>query len=167
MWDMFLKGGLLMWPILALSVWALTVIVWKVSRLSALLRELRRDAPAGSLAPLWETKISGAPDKALRYAVSRLILSEERHIESLSLIATLSPLLGLTGTVMGIIETFQVLSSAGLVEANALAGGIWQALLTTVAGLLVAMPAYAAFHALEGVLSTLELRLEERFFSDS
>jgi biopolymer transport protein ExbB len=65
-----------------------------------------------------------------------------RHIRSLELVAMISPLLGLLGTVLGMIQSFQELELAqGAANASVLAGGIWQALLTTAAGLVVAIPA--------------------------
>ena len=65
-----------------------------------------------------------------------------RHIRLLELIAMVSPLLGLLGTVLGMITSFQELElAAGAANASILAGGIWQALLTTAAGLVVAIPA--------------------------
>lgn len=65
-----------------------------------------------------------------------------RHIRLLELIAMVSPLLGLLGTVLGMIQSFQELELAqGAANASVLAGGIWQALLTTAAGLVVAIPA--------------------------
>lgn len=66
----------------------------------------------------------------------------ERGLGTLDLVAQLAPLLGLFGTVLGMIEAFQKLQSAGSsVDPSLLAGGIWVALLTTAAGLAVAMPA--------------------------
>lgn len=65
-----------------------------------------------------------------------------RNIRILELIAMISPLLGLLGTVLGMIQSFQELELAqGAANASVLAGGIWQALLTTAAGLIVAIPA--------------------------
>lgn len=65
-----------------------------------------------------------------------------RHIRLLELVAMISPLLGLLGTVLGMIQSFQELELAqGSANAAVLAGGIWQALLTTAAGLTVAIPA--------------------------
>lgn len=65
-----------------------------------------------------------------------------RHIRLLELVAMVSPLLGLLGTVLGMIQSFQELELAqGAANASVLAGGIWQALLTTAAGLVVAIPA--------------------------
>jgi len=69
----------------------------------------------------------------------------ERHIRLLELVAMVSPLLGLLGTVLGMIRSFQSLAAAeGAGNASLLAGGIWEALLTTAAGLMVAIPAALA-----------------------
>jgi biopolymer transport protein ExbB len=68
-----------------------------------------------------------------------------RHIRLLELVAMIAPLLGLLGTVLGMIQSFQGLELAqGAAKASVLAGGIWQALLTTAAGLIVAIPAAIA-----------------------
>ena len=72
-------------------------------------------------------------------------------IRVLELIAMISPLLGLLGTVTGMIQSFQELELAqGAANASVLAGGIWQALLTTAAGLLVAIPAAVGASLLSG-----------------
>lgn len=85
----------------------------------------------------------------------------ERGFRLLDTVAQVAPLLGLFGTVLGMIEAFQALQSAGSqVDPSLLAGGIWVALLTTAAGLAVAMPASV-------ILSWLEARMtEERALAD-
>jgi biopolymer transport protein ExbB len=91
-----------------------------------------------------------------------------RHIRLLELIAMISPLLGLLGTVLGMIQSFQELALAeGAANASLLAGGIWQALLTTAAGLLVAIPAAVAASLLsdkvERAASTIESSIGQLF----
>lgn len=72
------------------------------------------------------------------------------YLKTLEIIATLSPLLGLLGTVLGMIKAFQQLQKAGAqVDPAALSGGIWEALLTTAVGLIVAIPAVIAFNWLD------------------
>ncbi len=78
----------------------------------------------------------------LAWRGSNEVAGMNRHIRLLELIAMVSPLLGLLGTVLGMIQSFQELALAeGAANAALLAGGIWQALLTTAAGLIVAIPA--------------------------
>ena len=91
-----------------------------------------------------------------------------RHIRLLELIAMISPLLGLLGTVLGMIQSFQELALAeGAANASLLAGGIWQALLTTAAGLLVAIPAAVAASLLsdrvERAVSAIESSVGQLF----
>ena len=111
-------------------------------------------AAAGVIARVMETALRGrqlgAADGAVREEVERVARVKLDGLESglpfLSLIATISPLLGLLGTVLGMIEAFQQLETAGdRVDPAILSGGIWEALLTTAAGLSVAIPAAAFF----------------------
>lgn len=95
-------------------------------------------------------KLLNAPEEQVREEVERVAQIKldglERGLPLLSLIATVSPLLGLLGTVLGMISAFQQLENAGdRVDPAILSGGIWEALLTTAAGLSVAIPAAALF----------------------
>lgn len=84
------------------------------------------------------------------------------HLRGLEVIATLSPLLGLLGTVLGMIEAFQRLEQAGSqVDPAILSGGIWEALLTTAAGLAVAIPAVMALTWLERIVERFGHRMED------
>ena len=86
-----------------------------------------------------------ALDDDLEWRGNAEISLMSRHIRTLELIAMVSPLLGLLGTVLGMIRAFQELALAeGAANASILAAGIWQALLTTAAGLVVAIPAAIA-----------------------
>ncbi|MBN8543545.1 MAG: MotA/TolQ/ExbB proton channel family protein [Alphaproteobacteria bacterium] len=74
----------------------------------------------------------------------------ESHMRSLEVVSTIAPLLGLMGTVIGMIASFSKLSQAGSrIDPSMLAGGIWEALITTVGGLLVAVPALAAYYVID------------------
>lgn len=84
----------------------------------------------------------------------------DRYLITLGTIATISPLLGLLGTVVGIMRVFAAISSNGLGNPAVLAGGISEALITTVAGLAVAIPAYIAHRYLRGKVDDLVVRME-------
>ena len=85
----------------------------------------------------------------------------EARLRLLAAIAHLAPLLGLLGTVMGMVVAFsQIEAMEGTVKPGDLAGGIWEALLTTVFGLVVAIPAMAAFHAFESHADRIARRME-------
>ena len=86
----------------------------------------------------------------------------ERGLALLSLIATIAPLLGLLGTVLGMIEAFQQMETVGdRVEPAVLAGGIWEALLTTAAGLAVAIPAAVLFTWFQRMVDVEGQRMED------
>jgi biopolymer transport protein ExbB len=90
----------------------------------------------------------------------------EKFVGALGAIATISPLLGLLGTVVGMIDVFQGVvaqsSGGGDVQAAALATGIWQALITTATGLAVAIPIYLAYRYLLSRIDQFAVGLEER-----
>ncbi|MEM1266890.1 MAG: MotA/TolQ/ExbB proton channel family protein [Pseudomonadota bacterium] len=108
----------------------------------------------------------GRPRAALDAEAERLgegeMAAMRRRLSLLEVIAMTAPLLGLLGTVLGMIESFQALELAGgAANAAALAGGIWQALLTTAAGLIVAIPAAAAAHLLAARVDRAGRTLED------
>jgi len=93
-------------------------------------------------------------EEALRRTGSEEIEKMERYFQGLSAISHVSPLLGLLGTVTGIIASFNVISQiGGQVDVAALAGGIWEAMLTTAAGLTVAIPTQLAYLYFEKIVA--------------
>lgn len=180
--DLFLKGGPIMWPILLCSLVGLTVFVerllaYRVDRvfpmrtaeaLLDLVKKGQYDA-AESLArqqtsPLsalvlafLETRHAGrsAVKERMEEVGTVEISLLNRYVGALSAVVTVAPLLGLLGTVTGMVQVFQSVATVEDPKISQLAGGIWEALLTTVAGLAVAIPAYLAFRFLESRLDRL------------
>lgn len=183
----FVHGGPLMWPILICSVLALVVLIEKlwtlrvarilqpaVSRVVKLrtaegrLREAAahcRENPgpysaiaaaALDAAPFGADEVRQAVIDAGRQEGARL----ERHLPIVRTVAAVSPLLGLLGTVLGMIQVFRVISLSGLGQADRLAGGIQQALLTTAFGLAVAIPALLVHEAFRSKVERLLLVME-------
>jgi biopolymer transport protein ExbB len=85
----------------------------------------------------------------------------ERYLNTLATIASISPLLGLLGTVMGMIRTFRAVTIAGIGDPSALAGGIAEALVTTAGGLIVAIPSLVAYRYLRGKVDALVIDMEK------
>jgi len=177
-------GGPVVMILMAVAVLTLAVVLYKmwqfravgVGRHRALSqaitawdsddREGARAALAQStsyLAPVVEMAMSSPAEATARLQAEaeHLFAQLERGFRLLDSVAQLAPLLGLFGTVLGMIEAFQALQDAGAqVDPSLLAGGIWVALLTTAVGLVVAMPTALA-------LSWLEARMEaERVLAD-
>lgn len=110
-----------------------------------------------------DNSLSGGEPREEAARVARKLLAEARiGLRSLELIATVAPLLGLLGTVLGMIEAFQTLQEAGSrADPAALAGGIWEALLTTAAGMAVAIPASMALSWFDGVVDRVQTDMED------
>ncbi len=101
-----------------------------------------------------ESEIGRVGSQELRYL--------ESHMRGLEMVSTTGPLLGLLGTVMGMIAAFSKLGEAGSrVDPSMLAGGIWEALLTTVAGLAVAIPAIAAYYVIDGIIEKVRSQMKD------
>jgi biopolymer transport protein ExbB len=96
-------------------------------------------------------------DVAGRTEAARL----EKRLEGLATIATITPLLGLLGTVLGMIEAFQLVEVHGFSDPSRFASGIWKALITTAAGLSVAIPSFVAYRVLLSRIDSLLLQLEQ------
>jgi biopolymer transport protein ExbB len=111
----------------------------------------------GSVAAVVKAALVHANEDAenLRFAVQEAALVEipvlERRLGSIAAIAQISPLVGLLGTLIGMVTTFHTFSLGGqYATGNALADGLWQALLATVGSLMVAIPAHLSYHFLSG-----------------
>jgi biopolymer transport protein ExbB len=98
--------------------------------------------------------------EAIEQTASQVIHELERYLEILGTIAAITPLLGLLGTVVGMIRVFADIMLVGTGDASALAGGISEALITTAAGLCIASPAYGAHRAFLRRIDSLVLGLE-------
>jgi biopolymer transport protein ExbB len=98
-----------------------------------------------------------AIDDAGRHVVHDL----ERFLNTLGTVAAISPLLGLLGTVTGMMRTFKAITTAGIGNPTAMAGGISEALITTAAGLIVAIPALVAYRYLRGRVDALVIQMEK------
>lgn len=177
-------GGPALVAIAVLSVLTLAIILWKLWRLvlarawsKASAEALLKSAIAGTPAPAAKSGlrarfVAGAiaarhlPDALAREEVMRIAsaeLAQLRHgLRPLELIVTIAPLIGLLGTVLGMIEAFQALeSSAGQADPSVLAGGIWEALLTTAAGMAVAIPAAVALSWFESITEAVQSDMED------
>ncbi len=191
-WEFLSQGGPALGVIGLLSVITTALILWKfwdLFRLGAWSRAAsegalsqwrdgaRQDALAAMRARhgLRERVSSSAMQARLSRALSdaaareetervgkRALMQARRGLRALELIATIAPLIGLLGTVLGMIEAFQALQAAGnRADPAALAGGIWQALLTTAAGMAVAIPAAMALSWFESICDRVQLDLED------
>ena len=97
--------------------------------------------------------------------VSSYVSQVEKGLNTVKIIASISPLLGLLGTVIGVLVAFQIMSKQGLSDPSYFAQGISMALITTVGGMIVAIPHFVGHSYLLGMLDSLEGRLEKEVLS--
>lgn len=181
-------GGWFMMPIILCSIVAIAIVierfwtlnsnritpkyvlaqVWtwlKNNQLdSAKLRELRLSSPLGQIlaAGLLTSKYGRtAMIESIEQTAAQVIHDLERYLNTLGTIAAITPLLGLLGTVVGMIRVFSEIMLQGTGNANALAGGISEALITTAAGLSVAIPTFMAHRFFARKVDSLVLSLEQ------
>ena len=95
-------------------------------------------------------------DQSLDQSVDVLLTHEEQYIPILSATVSVAPLLGLFGTVWGLVHSFMTISEIGSADIATIAPGIAEALVTTLAGLVVAVPAVLMYHYLKIQLNTIE-----------
>ena len=191
MWDLINKGGPMMYLIILSSVLAFGVVIERVYHLNrakvdadkfmdSILNVLKRNKvieaielcnnTPGPIAHIVKAgilkhdrskpEIKEAVDEAAQLEIPRL----GRHLPILATVAHIAPLLGLLGTVTGMIKSFQVIQQKAMnmapVNPGDLAGGIWEALLATLAGLAVAIPTYVAYNYLvsqvDGIVYDME-----------
>ena len=188
MFELVKAGGWLMLPIIVCSVVALAIIVerlwslqmrrvlpkhlvaqvWRWEKVRQLndenLRDLQASSPLGSIlaAGILNRYQSRDIMKESIEDTGRHIVHElERYLNSLGTIAAITPLLGLLGTVIGMIKVFATITTQGVGNPGALAGGISEALLTTAAGMSVAIPTLMFFRYFRGRVRMLVLRMEQ------
>lgn len=168
MWELISAGGWLMLPILVSSVIAVAIVIERLWTLRSrriappsLLGQVWRWVKDGQMdaeklktlradSPLGEVLAAGLANsrhgreimkESIQEAAGKVIHEMERYLSTLGTIAAITPLLGLLGTVVGMIDVFSAIMVQGTGNTGVLAGGISKALVTTAAGLTVAIPA--------------------------
>jgi len=186
--ELIQSGGLLMIPILFCSVLAMGIIgerflnlqkkkilppelvdqVWELAKARKLdaktIKHLKESSPLGMILA------SGLMSRSLgRDVMKEAVVDSGRHVahklerflNTLGTIATITPLLGLLGTVLGMIKVFAAIVSHGVGDPTVLAGGISEALITTAAGLAVAIPCVIFHRYFDGLVDVYVLNMEE------
>jgi|TARA_B110000914_G_scaffold129445_1_gene113127 biopolymer transport protein ExbB len=186
--EIIRAGGWLMLPIMLCSIVAIAIVIerfWSLSASritpkyvlaqvwtwlknnqldSSKLRELRMSSPLGQIlaAGLLSSKYGrAAMIESVEQAAAQVIHDMERYLNTLGTIAAITPLLGLLGTVVGMIRVFSEIMLQGTGNANALAGGISEALISTAAGLTVAIPTYMTHRHFTRKVESFVLTLEQ------
>ncbi len=189
MFEIILAGGWLMLPIIIGSIIALAICierflalktskivpphllgeVWNLIKNNQLdaarLRELKGSSPLGLLLATGITNARHGREvmkESIEEAASVVVHDMQRYLTTLGTIALIEPMLGLVGAVLGITDVFgQISLRGGVSDPSLLAGGISEALITTAAGLIVAIPATIMHRHFSGRIDTLVVQMEQ------
>jgi len=188
MWEIVLAGGWFMWPIILSAIIALGIVgerLWTLQQKRVAPADLTRRiwalVEAGQVSdkviaaldansPLGKLLATGLANRHRPRAVMMERIEDtgrhvahdlDRFLNTLGTIAGVAPLLGLLGTVTGIIRAFGAIHEGGLGDPRLLSGGISEALICTAAGLGVAIPSYVAFRYLRGKVEGIVVRIEK------
>jgi len=188
MWEIIKAGGPVMWPIIALSITAAAILLerlWSLQDERVIPKELTdkvwklvesgqlTDKHVAALAQnsaLGQILAAGLANRhrgrehikeAIEDTGRHVVHELERFLNMLGTIAAVSPLLGLLGTVIGIITAFNAITQQGVGDPKMLSGGIGQALIATAAGLIVAIPSLMGYRYLRGKVDGLVIAMEK------
>ncbi len=188
MWEIVRAGGPFMWPIVLASIGAAAIILerlWTLQEKRVLPRDLTQrvwklveanqvnDKVIAALeqnSPLGKVLAAGLANRhrsreimmeRLEDAGRHVVHDLERFLNTLGTIASISPLLGLLGTVTGIIKAFNALEAGAAGDPRMLSGGIAEALIATAAGLCVAIPALIGYRYLRGRVEGFVIEMEK------
>ncbi|HMD72918.1 MAG TPA: MotA/TolQ/ExbB proton channel family protein [Steroidobacteraceae bacterium] len=188
MWEIIRAGGGFMWPIILASVLAVAIVLERLWALQSnrviprdlgqkvwnwieadqvndkLITALQQNSPLGELLAIGIANRDRPREQIverLQDGGRHLVHELERFLNTLGTIAAIAPLLGLLGTVAGIIHAFNAITANGIGDPRILAGGIGEALITTAAGLSVAIPSLIAYRYLRGKVEQLVVRMEK------
>lgn len=190
-WEMFYKGGIVMYPLAFFSLIGLTIImerIWRFFRaridntrfIDKVMVFLNKEDYGKALTLTEETKCTLSEvisvgirqykakgsieevEKVMERTGSKKLQELEVNLNILSNIGNISPLLGLLGTVVGMVKCFMGIEKmGGRVDASLLAAGIWEALLTTAFGLTIAIPCLLFYSYFMGRIDHLEIRIKD------
>jgi len=188
LWDLILKGGPIMAPILICSLLAVYFFIERyialhkagksdknfMNHISTLVQDMKLDA-AKTMCKTTNTPVSRMVEKGLA-RIGRPINDIERSIESvgkyevsklernmkiLGIVAGIAPMLGFIGTIMGVIKIFYNISLTNNMSIGSISGGLYEKMITSAAGLTVGILAYIGFHYLQILLDKVVFRLED------
>jgi biopolymer transport protein ExbB len=189
MLEFFKAGGLLMWPLFICSAAAIAIIaerfwslqkkrisppdlmtkIWQWLKSNQIdnsrISTLQRNSPLGQILAAGLANRNSSRDitkESIEDTGRHITLSLERNLTTLGTIAAITPLLGLLGTVIGMIKVFAVITTEGVGNPETLAGGISEALITTAMGLVVAIPSLIFYRYFRGKINILVVDMEEQ-----
>ena len=188
MFELIQTGGLLIWLIILCSIISTAIVIERIwtlkksavtpfglmDKVEQLLDEdaldptgvadIRRSSPLGQILAAGLLNIDQhrvVMKEAIEEAGRHVVHDMEKYLTTLGTIATITPLLGLLGTVVGMIDVFAAITAQGVGNPTVLAGGISKALITTAAGLTIGIPSLMFYRFFRGRITELSVSMEQ------
>ena len=145
------KGGIIVYILIVLNIIGFTIIIWKfltIPRKNAMIAKIKRRVNTDDKSNIYAQ---------IEYEVKKL----ELGLTYVKNIASVAPLLGLLGTVIGVLKSFEAITKSGLGDPTIFSQGIAIALITTIAGLIVAIPHHIAYNHFISMIDAIELKAKK------
>ena len=153
------RGGIIVYILIFLNIIGFTIMFWKLVVI-ALFKNKRENLVSVIIIFAKENSQEFKKDSIENF-INRKIKKLEFGLNTVKIIASIAPLLGLLGTVIGVLESFDSITKSGLGDPSIFSSGISVALITTIAGLIVAIPHYIGYNYIVGILDDIELRIQK------
>lgn len=153
------RGGIIVYILIFLNIIGFSIMFWKLVVI-ALFKNKRENLVSEIIIFAKENSQEFKKDSIENF-INRKIRKLEFGLNTVKIIASIAPLLGLLGTVIGVLDSFDSITKSGLGDPSIFSSGISVALITTIAGLIVAIPHYIGYNYIVGILDDIELKIQK------
>ena len=153
------RGGIIVYILIFLNIIGFSIMFWKLVVI-ALFNNKRENLVSEIIIFAKENSQEFKKDSIENF-INRKIRKLEFGLNTVKIIASIAPLLGLLGTVIGVLDSFDSITKSGLGDPSIFSSGISIALITTIAGLIVAIPHYIGYNYIVGILDDIELKIQK------
>ena len=153
------RGGIIVYILIFLNIIGFTIMFWKLVVIA--LSSNKREFLINEIITFAKENNEEFKKDSIENFINRKIRKLEFGLNTVKIIAFIAPLLGLLGTVIGVLDSFDSITKSGLGDPSIFSSGISVALITTIAGLIVAIPHYIGYNYIVGILDDIELKIQK------
>ena len=153
------RGGIIVYILIFLNIIGFTIMFWKLVVIA--LSSNKRAFLINEIITFAKENNEEFKKDSIENFINRKIRKLEFGLNTVKIIASIAPLLGLLGTVIGVLDSFDSITKSGLGDPSIFSSGISVALITTIAGLIVAIPHYIGYNYIVGILDDIELKIQK------